>query len=53
MKTFSIELIVEAENDATEGFIEKVIENCFDSYDGYLATNISATLIDEIKEDEQ
>ena len=51
MKTFSIELIVKAENDATEGFIEKVIENCFDSYDGYVATNVSATLIDESEEE--
>jgi hypothetical protein len=53
MRTFSVELFVEAEDDAIEGFIEKVVENCFDSYDGYVATNVSATLIDETKEDKQ
>ncbi len=52
MKTFSVGLIVEAEDDATEGFVEKIIENSFDTYDGYLATNVSATLIDETEEDE-
>ena len=52
MKTFNVNLIVEADdNDATEGFIEKVIENCFDSYDGYVATDVSATLIDESEEE--
>ena len=53
MRTFSVELTVETDdNDATEGFIEKIIENCFDSYDGFIATNVSATLIDEIKDEQ-
>lgn len=54
MRTFSVELFVEADdNDATEAFVERVIKRGLDAYDGYLATNISATLIDETKEDEQ
>ncbi len=54
MKTFSVQLFVETDdNDETGGFIEKVIEDCFDSYDGYHTDNVSATLVDEIKEDEQ
>ena len=51
MKTFNVNLIVEADdNDATEGFVERVVESCFDSYDGYVATSVSASLIDETKE---
>lgn len=51
MKTFNVNLIVEADdNDSTEGFVERVIESCFDPYDGYIATNVSATLIDKTKE---
>ncbi len=53
MKTFSVQLFVEADdNDATEGFVEKIIENSFDTYDGYLPTNVSATLIDDTEEEE-
>lgn len=52
MKTFNVNLIVEADdNDATGGFIEKVIENCFDAYDGYFVADVSTTLIDETEED--
>lgn len=48
MKTFKVDLFVEAEeDDADEGFVEKVVEDCFDSYDGYHTTNVSATLIEE------
>lgn len=51
MKTFNVNLIVEADdNDATEEFIERVIESCFDSYDGYVATDVSASSIDETEE---
>ena len=54
MKTFNVNLIVEADNnDATEGFVERVIKSSFDAHDGYIATNVLATLIDETKEDEQ
>lgn len=53
MKTFSVELIVETDDNSEDGeLIEKVLEDSFDSYDGYLTTNVSVTLIDE-SEDEQ
>jgi len=53
MRIFSIELTVETDdNDTTEGFVEKIIENCFDSYDGFIATDVSATLIDETKDEQ-
>lgn len=53
MKIFSVQLFVETDDNSEDGgFIEKVLEDSFDSYDGYLTSNVSATLIDET-EDEQ
>ena len=47
MKTFDVTLTVETDDsEAYGGFIEKVLEGAFDSYDGYGVRYVDATLVE-------